>query len=129
MKIKIRVRSDIMGNKFNEFPAIYEDSSSNMKVIWKDKFEGDIEDSIFEINYNKVRKELTMTRKGPVKSNMVFKQGATTRGIISTVQGTVPLEIKTDVLMIPNAVTNVLKIEYNLCEGIENTYEAHLIFG
>lgn len=128
MKIRIRVRSDIMGERFNEFPAIYEDNSSCMKVIWKDKFEGDTEESIFEMNYNKVRKELVLTRKGPVKSTMTFKKGAKTRGTISTVHGTVPLEIDTATLMVPNAVTNILKIEYSLSEGIENTYEAQLIF-
>lgn len=128
MKITIRVRSDIMGERFNEFPAIYEDTESSMKVIWKDRFEDDTEDSIFEINYNKMKKELVMVRKGPVRSRMVFKQGCKTNGTISTQYGTVPLEIDTASLTVPNMVTNILKIEYSLSEGIENTYEAQLIF-
>ena len=128
MKIKIQVKSDFMGEEYNEFDAIYSDNESELRIVWKDRLEGDSQNSIFEITYNKKSRELLMIRKGGIKSRMVFKQGSITHGVITSQYGSIPVDIDTSCLCIPNKVTNILKIEYSLSEGIENTFEVILKF-
>ncbi|MCQ2482778.1 MAG: DUF1934 domain-containing protein [Clostridia bacterium] len=128
MKAKISVKSDLLDGGYHEFPAIYNDYESYLKVVWKEKFDDDEEESIFELTYDKELKEAVLVRKGGISSRMVFKKGVTTQGAVTSRYGTIPVEFYTNNLCMPDKVSNRICIDYEIVGTTKNTFEAVLNF-
>ena len=108
--------------------AIWSDSASHLKIIWKQKHEGDRAESRYEIGLDKESGICTIRRSGDIRSEMVFDTSKATKGIFTTPYGVMEMNIVTDYINMPSLLAPKFEISYKIEEHMEkNVFSVRIL--
>ncbi|MCR4688367.1 MAG: DUF1934 domain-containing protein [Saccharofermentans sp.] len=95
----------------------YEETDSKIKYIWNEKHNKEDKESVFHLTCDKATKDCQVVRNGDVDSVMDFKSGKKTKGTLNTAYGIIDVEIDTEYINLPGALSNTLEIRYGIGQG------------
>lgn len=99
--------------------AMVQDSSDSLVIKWSQLHEGDKVKSMYDINMDKKTGIAVITRRGEISSRLVFDTAHKSNGQVGTPYGTFDVEIKTDYINMPTALSPVFEICYDMAQGGE----------
>ncbi|MBR6484607.1 MAG: DUF1934 family protein [Clostridiales bacterium] len=97
--------------------AIISDTDRSLIIKWKQRHEGEINDTLYEILMDKKEGIAAIKRSGLIKSDLTFDTAEKTKGFFHTAYGTIEMDIETEYINMPSVLSEKFEISYRLLNG------------
>lgn len=111
--------------------CMYEDGETSLKLRWKQRHDGDIRETVYDLSVDKAAGIVTIKRTGEIKSVLKFDTAKKTMGVFRTPYGEITISVVTHYINMPSVLTNTFEIGYDICHDDgnkeSNTFTVRLV--
>lgn len=111
MRREIEITTNVFEKPYRTY-AMYDETSTILKIKWKQLHEGDKKESFYEILMDKKTGVAEIRRTGEITSKLSFDTSKPTKGVVGTPYGNINVDIKTDYINMPSVLAPRFEICY-----------------
>lgn len=130
MKVEVEITTNAYDEPYRT-SAVYSNDDSAVRFRWTQLHEGENKPSVYDAEYDRTSGKALIRRSGEVSTTLEFIAGQASFGKVETVYGTIPVDIRTEYINVPSAVSPVFEICYKMKNSgsdlIENTFSIKML--